>query len=79
MALIAAMFRDSSSLDLESGAAGSVLSSASACRLVWIMVGMPERHSSAFGDGRADCAERYARATVDDVAASCGRDGNQTV
>ena len=41
--------------------------------------GTPGRHSSAFCDGRADCAERYARATVDDVAASCGRDGNQTV
>lgn len=30
-------------------------------------------------DDRSDCAERYARAAVDDVAASCGRVGNQTV
>lgn len=41
--------------------------------------GTPGRHSSAFCDGRADCAERYARATVDEVAVSCERDGNQTV
>jgi hypothetical protein len=33
---------------------------------------------SSATDG-ADCVERYARATVDEVAVSCGRDGNQTV